>query len=428
MKVEWDIPLSRNITRVGHIDIPGGGQVVVDGNYAYVGHMKPPHGTTILDISDPKNPTIVSQVSLSGDYSHTHKVRVVGDLMYTNVEQNQRHFLRKGDALPEARTRLAAEHGRPATDEEIGADIGVTAADIPVLEAARERGYRDGGFKVYDISDKANPREIAYQRTFGFGVHRFDADENYAYMSTEMEGYVGNILVVYDMQNPERPQEVSRWHMPGQHLAGGETPTWKGYGNRLHHAMRVGDELWAAVWNAGLRVIDASDITNLKVLGAYNYHPQIPEPTHTIMPLEQTIGGRRYAIAIDEEHTHIRGRLHGFMWVLDVTDLSDIRAISAFDVGETDSPWSRTPGARFGAHQYREKLDSTLVYATWFSGGLRIVNVADPFLPVEIAHYIPEPLGDLPAPATNDVDVDERGLICLLDRDRGFDIVEHSGA
>ena len=428
MKVEWDIPLSRNIKRIGHIDIPGGGQVVVDGNYAYVGHMKPPDGTTILDISDPKNPTIVSQISLADDYSHTHKVRVVGDLMYTNVEQNQRHFLRKGDAVPEVRARLAAEHGRPASDEEIAAEIGVSTTDIPVLEAARERGYSDGGFKVYDISDKANPKEIAYQRTFGFGVHRFDADENYAYMSTEMEGYVGNILVVYDMKKPAQPTEVSRWHMPGQHLAGGEVPTWKGYGNRLHHAMRVGDELWAAVWNAGLRVIDATDITNLKTIGTYNYHPQIPEPTHTVMPLEQTIDGRRYAIAIDEEHTHIRGRLHGFLWVLDVTDLSDIRAISAFDVGETDSPWSRTPGARFGAHQYREKLDSTFVYATWFAGGLRIIDVADPFLPVEIAHYIPEPVGGLPAPATNDVDVDERGLIYLLDRDRGFDIVEHSGA
>ncbi|HSG94680.1 MAG TPA: RNA polymerase subunit sigma-70, partial [Afifellaceae bacterium] len=283
MKVEWDIPLSRNIKRVGHIDIPGGGQVVVDGNYAYIGHMKPPHGTTILDISDPKNPTIVSQISLADDYSHTHKVRVVGDLMYTNVEQNQRHFLRKGDAVPEVRARLAAELGRPATDDEIATEIGVEAADIPVLEAARKRGYRDGGFKVYDISDKANPKEIAYQRTFGFGVHRFDADENYAYISTEMEGYVGNILVVYDMADPAQPQEVSRWHMPGQHLAGGETPTWKGYRNRLHHAMRVGDEFWASCWHAGLRVIDASDIRNLKTIGTYDYHPPIPEPTHTVM-------------------------------------------------------------------------------------------------------------------------------------------------
>lgn len=427
MKLEIDIPLTRNTKRIGRLDIPGGGQVVVEGNYAYVGHMFPPHGTSIIDVSDPANPQVVSQVTLDDDYSHTHKVRVVGDLMYTNVEQNKRHFLRKGDRLPELRDRMERELGRPPEDAELAAELKVEASDIAELDAARERGYRDGGFKIYDISDRTNPREIAYQRTAGFGVHRFDVDENYAYISTEMEGYVGNILVIYDVSDPSNPTEVSRWWMPGQHLAGGEKPTWEGYGIRLHHAMRAGDEMWAAVWHAGVNVIDVSDITKPKTIGTYNYHPQIPEPTHTVMPLENTIGGRRYAVAIDEEHTHIKGRLHGFMWMLDVTDLSDIRAISAFNVSELDTPFSNTPGARFGAHQYREKLDSTLVYATWFSGGLRIIDVADPTLPVEVGHYIPEPIGDAVAPASNDVDVDDRGLIYILDRDRGLDIVEFSG-
>src|SRR3546814_18133692 len=85
-------------------------------------------------------------------------------------------------------------------------------------------------------------------------------DAGHAYISTEMEGYLGNILVVYDLKDPARPQEVSRWHMPGQHIAAGEKPTWKGYKNRLHHALRVGDELWASVWHAGFRVPAASDI------------------------------------------------------------------------------------------------------------------------------------------------------------------------
>ncbi len=32
---------SRNIRQVAWLDIPGGGQVRVEGRYAYVGHMKP---------------------------------------------------------------------------------------------------------------------------------------------------------------------------------------------------------------------------------------------------------------------------------------------------------------------------------------------------------------------------------------------------
>jgi hypothetical protein len=423
LKVEYDIPLARNIRRIGHLDIPGGGQIVLAGDHAFVGHMRPPHGTSIIDVSDPRNPRISAKIDLPDDTSHTHKVRVVGNLMITNVEQNDRHFFRKGDRLPALREKLGADAG----DDELAAEIGVRASDIPRLDAAREHGYRDGGFKIYDISELYRPREIACQRTGGVGVHRFDADERYAYISTEMDGYVGNILVIYDIANPTRPVEVSRWHMEGQHIAAGEAPTWPGQSVRLHHALRVGDELWAAVWQAGLRVIDASDITAPRTIGAFNYHPPVPEPTHTVMPFERPIDGRRYALAIDEEHDHTPGRLHGFMTVLDVTDLGAIRPVSVFTVSELDSPWSRIPGARFGAHQYREKLDSTLVYATWFAGGLRIVDVADPTLPTEIAHYIPEPVADAPAPASNDVDLDHRGLIYVIDRVRGLDILEHTG-
>jgi hypothetical protein len=154
-----DIPLARNVRRIGHLDLPGGGQVVVQGDHAFIGHMKPPHGTTIVDIADPTKPRVVAQISLPDSYSHTHKVRVVGDLMYVNVEQNERHFLRKAQALPGLRAQLAGELGRDPTDAEIAAALKVEPGDIARLDAARARGYRDGGFKIYDISDIARPRE-----------------------------------------------------------------------------------------------------------------------------------------------------------------------------------------------------------------------------------------------------------------------------
>lgn len=415
--------LAKNITRIAHLDLPGGGQIIIDQGYAYIGHMKPPHGTSIVDISNPKKPRVVSTIELEDPYSHTHKLRVVGDTLYVNVEQYNRHYLRKCDSLPALRQELKKKLGHAPSAAELAAEIGMQESDIPVLDEARERGYRDGGFRVYDISDRSKPRLLRHEKTFGFGVHRFDADERYAYISTEMEGYIGNILVIYDVSNPARPKEVSRWSMPGQHLAGGEKPTWKGYKNRLHHAMRVGNELWASVWHAGFRVIDVSDITKPKTVAAHDYHPPFPEPTHTIMPLEQPVNGRRIAIAVDEEHEHRHGRLHAFMWVFDVTDYRNIQALSVYDVSELDSPWSRAPG-RFGAHQYREKLDGTLVYLTWFAGGLRIVDVADPMKPNEVGFFIPEPVAGQASPQSNDVDLDENGLIYLIDRNVGFDVLE----
>ena len=391
--------LQRNVARLSHLDLPGAGQVTVAGKYAYVGHItnKERLGTSILDISDPRKPRLLSQIHLEEPDSHSHKARVAGELMIVNVEQNM------GPA------------GRKAAD-------GAPQAD----------GYREGGFKLYDVSHRGKPRLIHHQRTHGRGVHRFDMDERYAYISTEMEGYVGNILVIYDIRDPARPQEISRWWMPGQHVAGGEKPTWPGRRNRLHHALRFGDELWAGCWHGGLRVIDIADIRKPRTIGEYNYHPPFPEPSHTFMPVPSRINGKRIAVAIDEEdHAHSademarrRGRPHACLWVLDVTDLGAMKPMALFEVSELDSPWSRAAPGRFGAHQFQEHMDGTLVYCAWFSGGLRIVDVADPSAPQEVGHFIPEPAAGKVAPQTNDVDVDERGLIYIGDRYAGFDILE----
>jgi hypothetical protein len=69
-------------------------------------------------------------------------------------------------------------------------------------------------------------------------------------------------------------------------------------------------------------------------------------------------------------------------------------------------------------------MTDTLIYATWFSGGLRIVDVADPSAPQEVGFFIPEPVQGQPAPQSNDVTLDSRGLIYLVDRNAGFDILE----
>jgi hypothetical protein len=417
--------LARNVRRLARLEIPGGGQVVVQGTYAFVGHMKPPHGTTIVDVADPANPRVVATIPLEDARSHTHKVRVVGEVMITNVEMNNRHLLRRGSAkLGEAAARLGASLGRPASDAELAADLKVKPADIGLIREFQRAGYHEGGFRVWDIADPSRPRLLCHEKTFGFGVHRFDMDARYAYISTEMEGFVGNILVIYDLERPEKPQEVARWWMPGQHLAGGEKPTWSGYRNRLHHTLRCGDRLYASCWHAGLRVIDVSDIRNPRTVGSYDYHPPFPEPTHTVMRVPFPVAGREVAVVFDEEHDHVPGRLHAGMWVFDVTDLAAIKPLSMFHVSELDSPWSRV--GRFGAHQPAEHMHDTLVYASWFSGGLRIVDIADPTLPVEVGHFIPEPTGGQASPQSNDVEVDARGLIYLLDRNQGLDILEYA--
>ncbi|MCJ8145031.1 RNA polymerase subunit sigma-70 [Ancylobacter sp. A5.8] len=412
---------SANVTPLARLDIPGGGEVVVHRNHAFIGHMSPPDGTAIYDVSDPRRPRQVARIAPPDGFSHTHKVKVAGDLMITNVERHKRHFFRKGERIAAVTADLAATLGRPPQEAEIAAEIGVAPGDLDTLRAGLARGYQDGGFRVWDIADPANPRHLATVHTGGIGVHRFDMDERYAYISTEMEGYVGNILVIYDLADPTRPREVARWHMPGQHVAGGETPSWPGQRCRLHHALRVGDTLWAACWYAGAHVIDISDITAPRTIGRFNYHPPFPEPTHTFFRLAEPIAGRDLALMIDEEHDHVPGQPHGFLWVMDVSDPTRPVPVSTFHVSERESPYARA-GGRFGGHQFQERQIGSLVFATWFAGGVRIIDIATPETPREIGHYLPSPAPGHASPQSNDVDVDERGVVYVIDRDRGFDV------
>src|SRR5882672_2666513 len=181
-------PLAHRVHRLGHLDLPGAGQVCVSGNHAYVGHIPSPSqlGTSIIDISDPRAPRVVATITLDDPQSHSHKARVVGDVLIVNHERNVSKIGRRAEQLPAARRALADELKREPTSEEIAAKMSVTADDLRTLEEFEKRGYHNGGIKIYDVSKPAEPKLICYQKTGGIGAHRFDMDERYAYISTEM--------------------------------------------------------------------------------------------------------------------------------------------------------------------------------------------------------------------------------------------------
>jgi len=226
--------LARNVTRLSHLDLPGAGQVMVAGDYAYIGHIpnKQRLGTSILDVRDPKNPRVLAQISLEDPDSHSHKARVAGDIMIVNSERNMTPIGRRAEELPRLRARLRESLRREPSHAELAVEARHQGVRHSHGRGGRAQSLRAGGFRIYDVSDRAKPKLITFQKTGGIGVHRFDMDVDYAYISTEMEGYVGNILVIYDIRNPAKPQEVSRWWMPGQNVAAGEKPSWAGKRHR----------------------------------------------------------------------------------------------------------------------------------------------------------------------------------------------------
>ena len=77
-------------------------------------------------------------------------------------------------------------------------------------------------------------------------------------------------------------------------------------------------------------------------------------------------------------------------------------------------------------HQPCEKVTGTEIPFAWFAHGLRLIDIKNPHNPREVAHFIPDVPAGTDGISSNDVTIDARGLIYLLDRRRGLTIVERT--
>ena len=367
---------AHGIREVGYFDCAGGGQITVEGDLAFIGHVMSPHGTTILDVSDPKNPKTVATLPMPFG-THSHKVRVSGDLMIVNRETNF---------------------------EEPGA-----AADFK------------RGLGIYDISTPSKPRELALWETQGTGVHRFDFDGRYAYISPTLAGYHGNIVMILDLKDPEKPVEAGRWHLPGQWIAGGETPTWDKTEHRCHHPLRLGNRLYVSYWHGGFYILDIEDMSRPKLVSSYAYSPPFPCPTHSAVPIPFPINGRKVLMVVDEDVFRLEKTPPAFIWLFDITD--ETRPIP-FSTYQMESLVGAVVPEMTACHQTSEVIMSTEIPCAWFANGLRVIDIANPHAIREVAHYVPDVPQGAKRVCSNDVTQDKRGLIYLIDRIRGLHILE----
>ena len=180
---------AHRLAQVSALDIPGGGQVVVDGTTAYVGHTTGPEATTIINVADPAHPRVIKQLQCQHAGVHAHKVRVKDGLMLTNYESK-------------------------------------------AYAGEAEEGFV-GGLHIWDVENPADPRLITFWPCAKSGVHRFTFDGRYAYLSPEMEGYVGNIVLILDLADPANPKEVGALACAGAVDRGGRDADVGGDGDTL---------------------------------------------------------------------------------------------------------------------------------------------------------------------------------------------------
>lgn len=407
---------ARNMRLIGHSDQGGradGIQIMVSGGYAYVGHVFN-NGFSIIDVRDPKNPTFVRHIP-QPEGTWSQHLQTHGDILIVNNMCDMLKVETSGAFDP-------GEYYKGSVADKID----ISAGDRPY----------SAGMRVYDISDRANPREIAFLEVPGLGVHRVFWDGgDWAYISALPPGFSDDILMIVDFRNPEKPEVVSRLWREGMHTAGGETPWWDPkYRYALHHAIIKGD-LGAAAWrDGGMSLIDVSDRHNPRFLSHHNPCPPFAGHTHNTLPLP----GRGLLFVVEESQADNCEDGIKRNWVYDISVPTNPVSI-ATTLPPADADY-RNKGGQFGPHNVHENRkegfqSEELMFVSYQNAGLRVYDISNPFRPEEVAACVP------PAPKklmdyrpdrplvvdTTDVYVDRQGLIYTTDMNAGLYIMEMEG-
>ncbi len=420
--------LSKNIDLISRSDQggrPDGVQIMVHRGYAYIGHIFS-NGVTVMDVRDVKNPKPVNFLPAFGKNWNIH-LQTHDDLLLVVDEYNfyaDPHFAHE-----------ESYYGQSVEDS-------INQAGGEQILGKRGTDY-SAGMTVYDISKPDKPRPIGKMEIDGYGFHRiWYVGGRYAYVSAQLRGFSDHIFMIVDMSDPTRPEEVSRWWLPGMHTGAGEKPTWaKGDRVALHHSIVANDIAYGSWRDGGLTLIDVSEASKPKLLAHANWHPPFGGGTHTSVPLTDRVPvPKDYVIVSDESIADNCKDQVKYNWVIDIRDKARPVNVSTFPTpGERD--YCRE-GGHFGPHNLHENRpgafqSSDIIFGTYQNAGVRVFDIRNPYRPEEVAFYVPatefskwvDNRPDRPRVIHSaDVYVDPQGIMYLTDFNAGLHILEFKGA
>ncbi len=158
------------------------------------------------------------------------------------------------------------------------------------------------------------------------------------------------------------------------------------------------------------------------------------------------VGKKRDFLVVPSESLQNECReVRHLVFLVDITDESRPFAVANYQVPEASGDFC-SRGGRFGPHATNESFTDIyyrrLVFISYFNAGVRAVDIRDPFNPKEVARFIPATTDKTDkrcvtvdgverckvAIQTNNVEVDDRGYIYVVDRaSTGLHIVELTG-
>ncbi len=429
----------RNMALVGYHDLQGRSayQPLVHRQgerwIAYVGHhgdlllnpltgQKEANGTSILDVTDPRQPRYLAHIP--GEPG--------------KAEQGGAQMVRvcDGAALPRA-------------------DKGKVYLLRPFGNSAQE---------VWDVTDPARPTRITTIVSDIHGTHKnwWECDSGIAYLVSGAPGWrTRRMTQVYDLGDPAKPVFIRNFGLPGQQPgAVGAVPT------ELHGMISTGPKGNRIYFGYGtnksgvLQIVDREKLLNgpKEPTNENLLYPQVSRldmppgvGAHTAFPLlgvemaefakDKAGRVRDFVVIVDESLANECQEARQMAWFVDVTTETRPFGVANWTVPEASGGFCGR-GGRFGTHSSNENLTPVyyrrILFIAHFNAGVRAVDVRDPFNPKEVGYYIPATTDRTDkrcvgarckvAIQTNNVEVDDRGYIYIVDRaDTGMHILELTG-
>ncbi|MDA7655220.1 pentapeptide repeat-containing protein, partial [Akkermansiaceae bacterium] len=211
------------------------GEVVVDGNYAYVADGQ--QGLTVVNVSDPESPTLAGNYDPGWDIGD---VAISGGYAYLANQSGGVRVVSIAD---------------PSNPTEVAQYI--TAGSARGIDVSGNYAYvADGsGLVILDVSNPSAPVLVGTSNTPDF-AYRVDVEGGHAYVADRAGG-----LQIVDISDPSSPQIVGSYSTQ----AGSNWSTGAAWGVKVE-----GGYAYMAASGAGLIIVDVSNPANPVLEGSYS--------------------------------------------------------------------------------------------------------------------------------------------------------------
>jgi hypothetical protein len=337
------------------------------------------------------------------------------------------------------------------------------------------RTFGNQAHEIWDVSTPENPTLLTTIAKGLNGTHKnfWECDTGIAYLVSGNPQWRSNRMTqIYDLSDPAKPVFIRDFGLVGQQPgASGPVPI------ALHGAISTGPKSNRVYFGYGtnsdgvIQIVDREKLLNgPKDPTPENLlYPQISRTdmpamngAHTTLPLigvkieefsKNLLGSNRDFIVVTNEAIQkecLEGRQ--MVWVVDITNEKHPFGVSNWGLPEKKEGYC-SKGGRFGTHSSNENMTDVfykkLMFVTYFNAGVRALDVRDPFSPKEVGYFVPamnkntvvletpaSQRGKLPFTEasnrkviqTNNVEVDERGYIYIVDRaNTGMHILSVTG-